>query len=249
MNLLQIGVIAAWAVAAALFAAYATAIASEITYVTLADGRRTERKIPLVFRLLLPFVPNLLPLVRRPSFEKARTSADEMIMASGLEGLLTGEEFVALKFLVPLVCGAAFAAFFFVLASALPESPIADMAPMAALMGFLLFYAWPLMWLRKTLKRRHAAIEKALPFVLDLLTLSVEAGMDFMSALSRNCSRRRLDPLNEELSVIVISITSEELHWICYAHRRKGAGLFEDSTINCKKPIAARPRRGLRPSR
>ena len=199
MNLLQIGVIAAWAVAAALFAAYATAIASEITYVTLADGRRTERKIPLVFRLLLPFVPNLLPLVRRPSFEKARTSADEMIMASGLEGLLTGEEFVALKFLVPLVCGAAFAAFFFVLASALPESPIADMAPMAALMGFLLFYAWPLMWLRKTLKRRHAAIEKALPFVLDLLTLSVEAGMDFMSALSRNCSRRRLDPLNEEL--------------------------------------------------
>ena len=199
MNLLQIGVIAAWAVAAALFAAYATAIAGEITYVTLADGRRTERKIPLVFRLLLPFVPNLSAVVRRPSFAKVRASADEMIMAAGLEGLLTGEEFVALKMLVPLVCGAAFAAFAFTLASALPGSPLADAAPMLSLMGFLLFYAWPLMWLRKTLKRRHASIEKALPFVLDLLTLSVEAGMDFMGALSRNCARRRLDPLNEEL--------------------------------------------------
>jgi tight adherence protein C len=40
---------------------------------------------------------------------------------------------------------------------------------------------------------------KALPFVLDLLTLSVEAGMDFISALQRNCKSRRLDPLNEEL--------------------------------------------------
>jgi tight adherence protein C len=35
--------------------------------------------------------------------------------------------------------------------------------------------------------------------VLDLLTLSVEAGMDFISALQRNCKSRRLDPLNEEL--------------------------------------------------
>jgi tight adherence protein C len=40
---------------------------------------------------------------------------------------------------------------------------------------------------------------RALPFVLDLLTLSVEAGMDFMGALQRNCARRKLDPLNEEL--------------------------------------------------
>ena len=41
--------------------------------------------------------------------------------------------------------------------------------------------------------------------LLDLLTLSVEAGMDFMSALQRNCERRKLDPLNEEL----IRMTSE----------------------------------------
>ena len=61
MMMNQIPVILAWTVAAALLVGYAAAIASEITYVTLADGRKTERKIPLIFRLLLP------SRARRPS--------------------------------------------------------------------------------------------------------------------------------------------------------------------------------------
>ena len=188
-----------WAVAAALLAAYAAAIASEITYVTLADGRKTERKIPLIFRLLLPFVSNLSGIVRRPAFATARETADWMIVACGLEGLLTGVEFVALKVLVPLVCGSAMAAVVFTLGALAPDSFLSSNCILVAMLGYLYFYAYPLMWLRKTLKRRHFSIMLSLPFVLDLLTLSVEAGMDFMSALQRNCERRRLDPLNEEL--------------------------------------------------
>ena len=199
MTMQQIPVILAWAVAAALLVAYAASIASEITYVTLADGRKTERKIPLIFRLLLPFVSNVSGLVSHPAFSKARGTADWMIVACGLEGLLTGAEFVALKILVPLVCGSALAAAILALGALAPDSFLSGNALILIMMGYLYFYAYPLMWLRKTLKRRHFSIMLALPFVLDLLTLSVEAGMDFMSALQRNCERRRLDPLNEEL--------------------------------------------------
>jgi tight adherence protein C len=199
MTIQQIPVILAWTAAAALLVFYAASIASEITYVTLADGRKTERKIPLIFRLLLPFVPNLSRIVNRPAFAKSRSMADQMIVASGLEGLLSGAEFVALKMLVPLVCGTVWA--LAVLAPGLldPDSFLSSNSMILAMLGFLYFYAYPLMWLRSTLKKRHFAIMRALPFVLDLLTLSVEAGMDFMSALQRNCNRRRLDPLNEEL--------------------------------------------------
>jgi tight adherence protein C len=199
MTMQQIPVILAWTAAAALLAIYAASIASEITYVTLADGRKTERKIPLVFRLLLPFVSNLSRFVNRPAFAKSREMADQMIVASGMEGLLSGSEFIALKILVPLVCGSAWALAVFAPAMLDAEAFLSGNTVLIAMLGFLYFYAYPLMWLRSTLKKRHFAIMRALPFVLDLLTLSVEAGMDFMSALQRNCNSRRLDPLNEEL--------------------------------------------------
>ena len=199
MTMQQIPVILVWAVAAALLVGYAASVASEITYVTLADGRKTERKIPLVFRLLLPFVSNLSRVVMRPAFAKARANADWMIVACGLEGLLTGAEFMALKVLVPLVCGSVCAVVVLSLCALVPDSFLSSNSLLLVLMGYLYFYAYPLIWLRSTLKKRHFSIMLALPFVLDLLTLSVEAGMDFMSALQRNCERRRLDPLNEEL--------------------------------------------------
>ena len=199
MTMQQIPVILVWAVAAALLVGYAASVASEITYVTLADGRKTERKIPLIFRLLLPFVSNLSRVVMRPAFAKARANADWMIVACGLEGLLTGAEFMALKVLVPLVCGSVCAVVVLALCALVPDSFLSSNSLLLVLMGYLYFYAYPLIWLRGTLKKRHFSIMLALPFVLDLLTLSVEAGMDFMSALQRNCERRRLDPLNEEL--------------------------------------------------
>ena len=49
---------AIWAAAAAGVAWYLATVAGEVTYVTLADGRRQARQIPVVFKALLPFAPN-----------------------------------------------------------------------------------------------------------------------------------------------------------------------------------------------
>jgi len=191
--------ILAWALSAAGLAWYCLNIARQITYVTLADGRQQERKLPLTFRLLLPFVPNLDGLVMRPSLTKSRDLAERQLIAAGFEGLLSGREFTALKILVPVVCGAFWFALLRLTTSLAPTSDLAKNFGFIWLLGVVFLYLFPLFWLRRALKTRHTAIIRALPFVLDLLTLSVEAGMDFMSALQRNCEHRRLDPLNEEL--------------------------------------------------
>lgn len=195
----QLAMIVAWAVSIALLTAYVASVTQEITYVTLADGRKTERRLPLLFRLLLPFAANFRGAARSPRMAAQRAQADRMIVSAGLEGLLTGEEFLALKYLVPMAAGGFWTALVLLL-GALPVGDFfAENRLALILVGLVLGYFYPLAWLRRTLRRRHLEIFRALPFVLDLLTLSVEAGMDFMSALQRNCARRKVDPLNEEL--------------------------------------------------
>ena len=197
MGLLDIATMAMWAAAAACLAWYVVSVAGEVTYVTLADGRRQERSLPVAFKVLLPFVGNLSGVVSRPLFARQVAAADEMLVAAGFDGLLSGREFVSLKLLMPLVTGPLCLLLAIWMSAFMGDS--GQLAVLVTVMGFVVAYFQPVLWLRSTLKRRHLSIQKSLPFVLDLLTLSVEAGMDFISALQRNCKLRRLDALNEEL--------------------------------------------------
>ncbi len=53
---------------------------------------------------------------------------------------------------------------------------------------------------------RHREILRALPFVMDLLTISVEAGLDFMTAIRNIIERRKTDALGEELGRVLFEI-------------------------------------------
>ena len=161
LTVVQMLTIALFALCAFGVAWYVVGFVGEVTYVTLADGRRQERSIPLLFRAILPLASNFFALVRKPFFASAVSRAETLLVQGGFEGLLSGEEFVALQ--------------------------------------LMLFWIVPDLWLYRAVRRRHLSIQRSLPFVIDLLTLSVEAGMDFVSALQRNCRARRLDALNEEL--------------------------------------------------
>jgi tight adherence protein C len=73
------------------------------------------------------------------------------------------------------------------------------LAPAAALFGA----SYPLLWLRDRIKARTSAIARALPYDLDLLTLSVEAGLDFAAALEKVVVKGRPGPLADELAITV----------------------------------------------
>lgn len=193
-----------WAVAAAGLVWYCFTVARQITYVTLADGRRQARTLPFIFRIILPLASNLTPLFEKPIFSGIRDRIRKRLVSAGFEGLLADEEFLALRVLLPVFFGLPW--ILFVNAAASTGTFLEKIDAGMCVFGVLWFYVYPGMWLRRALRVRHKSVQRSLPFVLDLLTLSVEAGMDFMTALQRNVERRVVDPLGEELIRVIREI-------------------------------------------
>lgn len=72
-----------------------------------------------------------------------------------------------------------------------------------SILGGLVGTFYPLIWVNDQVKRRHLLISRALPYNLDLLTLSVEAGLDFTAALAKVVEKGKAGPLREELSLVL----------------------------------------------
>ena len=60
---------------------------------------------------------------------------------------------------------------------------------------------YPWIWLRDLVNRRLHDITRALPYNLDLLTLSVEAGLDFAAAIGKVVEKGRKGPLVDEFAI------------------------------------------------
>ena len=163
-------------------------IASVIESVKIEKSdEETARALPLFFRLFMPLTPNFTSLAKRESFDNTRKTLQEKIIMAGFENVIDAEHFIALRFVMGI-----FGALCFLLVTVAGK-------PIPGVIIFAAFYFWPTVWLHKTVEKRHREIQRALPNVLDLLTLSVEAGKDFLTSLRDILARRRRDALGEEL--------------------------------------------------
>lgn len=64
-------------------------------------------------------------------------------------------------------------------------------------------FIYPRIWLRDQVVKRHHQITRALPYNLDLLTLSVEAGMDFTGALGKVVEKGKAGALRDEFALVL----------------------------------------------
>lgn len=145
------------------------------------------RSIPILFRIFLPFSPNFRRLCSSESLAGTMKKLREQLAMAGYEQVLTAEQFMTIRILFAAF-GVVFTILFFVSGNA-----------MAGLLVLFCAVVYPQVWLRGLITKRHLQILKALPNVLDLLTLSVEAGKDFVTALRDILNRRAPDELGLEL--------------------------------------------------
>ena len=66
--------------------------------------------------------------------------------------------------------------------------------------------AYPLIWLRDKVKKRQMAVVRALPYNLDLMTLAVEAGLDFQAAVGKVVEKGKQGPFVDELRFMLAQL-------------------------------------------
>ena len=72
--------------------------------------------------------------------------------------------------------------------------------------GFGVGLAYPFVWLRDKVKQRHGEIQRELPYHIDLLTLCVEAGLDFAAGVARTVEKGKPGALRNELSQFLAEV-------------------------------------------
>lgn len=119
------------------------------------------------------------------------------LVQSGLDYSLSPQQFFAAKFLSALLFGWFF---YFVFGH------FGMRGPTAPIIGALLGFYFPNLWLTEMTRKRQLAILKALPFYLDVVTLSVEAGLNLTGALSQALQKGPRGPLAFEINRVLRDI-------------------------------------------
>lgn len=142
-----------------------------------------QRMIVPVFHRFTGFLAGLMP---QKNVDKLNT----MLIQAGSPGGLTAMDFVGIRFVLAIGAGAGY---FLIMGHNDPFFTAIRNSVIALFVGFM----FPKLWLNQRIKQRKVAIRRALPDALDMLTIGVEAGLAFESALLR-VGEQWDNPLTEE---------------------------------------------------
>lgn len=141
-------------------------------------------------RIVQPVLEGFSKKLQKKSGIKVDKTAD-LLMRAGNPGNLTSGQFKALQLLSAMV-----SVTFFVFLTLLGLVPI-QFVMLLIVVGAGFSFVLPQFWLTKKVTTRQKMMRKSLPDLLDLLTVSVEAGLGFDQAMQKVIERMH-NPLTEE---------------------------------------------------
>jgi tight adherence protein C len=153
-----------------------------------------ELQQPLVERTLKPIVNRLSGTVSRMTSQSFSVTTEKRLALAGNPGDLRVADWLGIKAVGALVgAGLFFLLFAIVGFMNLPPVLRIVMIPIGLMFGFTI----PEFWLGGRVKKRQKAILLMIPDALDLLTISVRAGLGFDGALGKVVEKLK-GPLTEE---------------------------------------------------
>ncbi|MFH1468797.1 MAG: type II secretion system F family protein [Pseudomonadota bacterium] len=157
-------------------------------------------QISPVVEMFRPLLRMVAPLVRGVQAQRYRDWIERQFVTAGLTGAMSADEFMAYKIVMAVIFWGLFVGLLCKIITHWDE-PFAFDLGVIALGSF-----FPEIWIRGEVKRRQEEIRRNLPYVMDLLTLSVEAGLDFVAGLHKVVEKAKAGPLVEELAFFLREI-------------------------------------------
>lgn len=154
------------------------AITDRMTGMVDASGMGEELKTPFVQRMILPAFHRLTSFLAGLMPQKNIDKLNMMLIQAGSPGGLTAMDFVGIRFVLAAAAGVGY---FVMMGRTDPFLVLIRNSLIAVFIGFM----FPKLWLSQRIKKRKVEIRRALPDALDMLTIGVEAGLAFESALLR----------------------------------------------------------------
>jgi tight adherence protein C len=142
------------------------------------DTRQLKLRQPFSERVLKPLLRQLYAFGRYLTPRASVAGLQEKLIVAGMPGGMTVTDFLGLRFLA----GATLSGLFFALM--IPQGSTSK-ALMFAAIAFVLGLYLPNMWLNNKAKARQKAISRALPDMLDMMSICVDAGLGFEAALQK----------------------------------------------------------------
>jgi tight adherence protein C len=159
----------------------------------IADEFQQHLQLPFVARILRPLSGRALRGVGRFTPANHLDSIHRQLLLGGLSGSMRAEEFLTMQALLTGVSTLGAVAWVML------GQPSSRMGLLALVGAPVVAALLPQVWLSRKVQERQAAILKDLPDTLDLLAISVEAGMGFEGAIEI-VSRHFQSPLADEFS-------------------------------------------------
>ncbi|MDP2305951.1 MAG: type II secretion system F family protein [Pseudomonadota bacterium] len=144
-----------------------------------------------------PMYSLFVPVTRGMGLLAYRQRIEKSFVTAGMTGRLTTDEFLAYKLSMALL-------YWFLFIALLCYVIIGTSPPIVIQLGVVVLGSFfPDIWLRGQVQERQTNIRRSLPYVMDLLTLSVEAGLDFIAGVHKVCEKARSGPLIDELAFML----------------------------------------------
>ncbi len=157
-------------------------------------------QISPIIEVMRPLFRMFVPLARIIKAPRYRNWIDRQFVTAGMTGAMKPDEFMAYQAVMAIAFWCMFIGLLCRVITKWDEPYVAD------LLALGVGAAFPVIWINGEVKRRQDEIRRSLPYIMDLLTLSVEAGLDFVAGLHKVAEKAPEGPLVEELAFFLREI-------------------------------------------